>query len=123
MISIVGILIVLAAITGGYLMEHGKLLVLLQPAELVIIFGAAVGTVVCANPLPSLIRIGKGMAGLVAGSPYTKKFYRESLKMLYELFSGARKAGTARLEEEIEHPEKGGTIAKYPKFLKNRHAL
>jgi chemotaxis protein MotA len=63
------------------------------------------------------------MMGLIAGTPYTKRFYSESLKMLYELFSGARKAGMARLEEEIEHPNKGGTISKYPKFLKNRHAL
>ena len=50
MISIIGIVIVLGAIAGGYMMEHGKFAVLLQPAELVIIFGAAVGTVVIANP-------------------------------------------------------------------------
>ena len=50
MISLIGIVIVLGAIAGGYLMEHGKLLVLFQPAELLIIFGSAVGTVVVANP-------------------------------------------------------------------------
>src|SRR5262245_51492897 len=65
MISILGIVIVLAAIVGGFLMEHGQLLVLLQPAELVIIVGAAVGTVIAANPLPALIRLAKGMAGVV----------------------------------------------------------
>ena len=64
MIAIVGILIVFGAIAGGYLMEHGKILVLLQPAELVIIFGAAVGTIIIANPLPTLIRVGKGIAGV-----------------------------------------------------------
>ena len=76
MISIIGIVIVLGAIAGGYLMEHGKLLVLLQPAELLIIFGAAVGTVVVANPLPTLIRIGKGLAGIFAGSPYHQGLLR-----------------------------------------------
>ena len=49
MFAIIGILIVFGAIAGGYLMEHGKLMVLFQPAELVIIFGAAVGTVFIAN--------------------------------------------------------------------------
>src|SRR5579863_6044682 len=100
MISIIGIVIVMGAIAGGYLMEHGKLLVLFQPAELVIIFGAAVGTVVVANPLPILIRLGKGMVGILAGSPYTKPFYLDNLKMMYELFNYVRKAGTAKLEED-----------------------
>ena len=123
MISIIGILIVFGAIAGGYLMEHGKLLVLFQPAELIIIFGAAVGTVVVANPLPVLIRIGKGMAGILGGSPFTKSFYNENLKMLYELFNHARKAGTAKLEEDVDHPEKSPVLSKYPKFLKTHHAL
>src|SRR5215470_5439978 len=60
MIPILGIVIVLGAIAGGYLMEHGKFALLMQPAELVIILGSAIGTVVIANPIPTLIRIGKG---------------------------------------------------------------
>jgi len=123
MISILGILIVLGAIAGGYLMEHGKLLVLFQPAELIIIFGAAVGTVVIANPLPVLTRIGKGLAGVLAGSPFTKAFYAENLKMMYDLFSHARKAGTAKLEEDVDNPSKSPVFSKYPKFLKSHHAL
>src|ERR1035438_10228560 len=123
MISILGILIVLGAIAGGYLMEHGKLLVLFQPAELVIIFGAAVGTVVIANPLPVLIRIGKGMVGVLAGSPFTKAYYAENLKMLYELFNLARKSGTAKLEEDVDNPSKSAVLSKYPKFLKSHHAM
>lgn len=123
MISIVGIVIVLGAIAGGYLMEHGKLLVLLQPAELIIIFGAAVGTVVIANPLPTLIRLGKGLAAVFGGSGYTKTFYTENLKMMYELFNHVRKAGTAKLEEEVDNPGKSPVFSKYPKFMKSHHAL
>ena len=123
MISLIGIVIVLGAIAGGYLMEHGKLLVLFQPAELVIIFGAAVGTVVVANPLPTLIRLGKGLLGVVGGSPYTKAFYTENLKMMYELFNYVRKAGTAKLEEDVDHPEKSPIFSKYPQFLKSHHAV
>jgi chemotaxis protein MotA len=123
MISIIGILIVLGAIAGGYLMEHGKLEVLFQPAELVIIFGAAIGTVIVANPMPTLMGIVKGLMGLLGGSPYTKARYSESLKMLYELFSHARKAGTAKLEEDVDNPGKSAIFSKYPKFLKNHHAV
>ncbi|HTS66336.1 MAG TPA: flagellar motor stator protein MotA [Candidatus Acidoferrales bacterium] len=123
MISILGIVIVLGAIAGGYLMEHGKFAVLIQPAELVIIFGAAVGTVVIANPVPTLVEIGKGLAGVFSGSRFNKAFYLENLKMLYELFSLSRKAGTAKLEEEVDNPAKGQVFSKYPKFGKDHHAL
>jgi chemotaxis protein MotA len=123
MISLAGIGIVLAAIIGGYLIEHGKLLVLLQPAELIIIFGAAVGTVVVANPLPTLIRIGKGIAGVVRGSPVDRGWYTENLKMFYELFNYARKHGTAKLEQDLDNPAKSPVFSKYPKFLQSSHAL
>ncbi len=123
MISIIGIFIVLGAIAGGYLMEHGKLLVLVQPAELIIIAGAAIGTVVVANPLPTLMRLVKAMIGVVTGGAYNKAVYLDNLKMIYELFSYARKAGTAKLEEDVDHPEKSPVLSKYPKFLKSHHAL
>ncbi len=123
MISLIGIVIVLGAIVGGYLMEHGQLGVLVQPAELVIIFGAAIGTVVVANPIPVLMAIVKGLLGIVTGSGYTKAIYLENLKMIYELFSHARKAGTAKLEEDIDNPTKSQIFSKYPKFLKAHHAL
>jgi chemotaxis protein MotA len=123
MLPLIGIAIVFGSIVAGYLIEHGKLLVLLQPAELIIIFGAAVGTLVTANPLPTLIRMGKAMLGTLAGSPYTKAFYSENLKMLYELFAMARKAGNAKLEEDIDNPAKSDVLKKYPTFLKSHHAL
>jgi chemotaxis protein MotA len=123
MTSILGIVIVFACIAGGYLMEHGKLQVLVQPAELVIILGSAVGAIVAANPLAVLFRTWKAMAGLLSGSPYTKQFYAESLHMIYDLFSSARKMGTAKLEADVEDPSKSDVFKKYPKFVKSRHAL
>ena len=123
MLSLIGILIVFGAIVGGYLMEHGNLTVLIQPAELVIIFGAAVGTVIVANPMSTIKGIVSGLKRLIGSSPFTKAFYLDQLKMIYELYSYARKAGTAKLEEEIDHPEKSQIFGKYPKFLKSHHAL
>jgi chemotaxis protein MotA len=123
MISLIGIVVVLGAIAGGYFMEHGKFLVLLQPAELIIILGSAIGTIVVANPMPTLKRIMSGILGVLSGNPFSKAYYLESLKMIYELFSMARKSGTAKLEEEVDNPTKSPVFSKYPKFLKSHHSL
>jgi chemotaxis protein MotA len=123
MLPIIGIVIVLGAIAAGYTMEHGSFRVLMQPAELVIIFGAAMGTLVIANPLPVLKKIVKGLAGVFSGSRFTKAYYLESLKMLYELFALSRKAGTAKLEEEVDNPAKGTVLVKYKKFSSDHHSL
>ncbi len=68
MFVIIGIVVVLGAIMGGYLMEHGNLKVLLQPAELIIIGGAAIGTVLIANPLHIIKQLARGIAGAFGGS-------------------------------------------------------
>jgi len=121
MFQIIGILVVFGAVVGGYLMEKGNLLVLLQPAELVIIGGAAIGTVLIANPVHILKAILKGVAGTFASSKFSKKLYQESLKMLYELFAAARKEGLAAIENDIEHPDKSKIFGACPAILKDHH--
>jgi len=106
MFAIIGIVIVFGAIVGGYLMERGNLMVLVQPAELLIIGGAALGTMLVANPLPVIIRIFKGFTGVFLPSPFSKPFYLQHLKMLNELFHYARKNGAVKLEADIEEPHK-----------------
>src|SRR5580700_9689275 len=123
MLVIIGIVVVFGSIVAGYLMEHGNLLVLLQPAELVIIFGAAVGTVLVANTLAVVIRMLKGIGGAFAGNRFSKAFYLENLKMLNEVFSYARKSGMAKLETDVEEPTKSAVFSKYKNFLKNHHAV
>jgi len=121
MFSIIGILIVIAAIMGGYLMEHGNVKVLLQPAELLIIGGASIGTVLIANPLHILKKIVAGVVGVFTGSKFNKALYIESLKMMYDLFNKARKEGLMGLETDVEEPSKSPVFSKYPKFLKDHH--
>src|SRR5262252_272541 len=123
MFVIIGIVVVIGAIVGGYLMEHGNLKVLVQPAELVIIGGAAIGTVLIANPLFILKKIAGGLAGAFGGSPYSKDKYLETLKMLAELLGRARKEGLMALEADSDAPDKSPVFSKYPKFLKDHHAL
>jgi chemotaxis protein MotA len=123
MLVIVGFVVVLGAVVGGYLMEHGQIGVLLQPAELIIIGGAAVGTLLVANPLPLLMKILHGAMEAVKGGKYTKTSYLETLKMLNDLFMHARKNGMVKLEEDIETPAKSPIFSKYPKFLADHHAV
>jgi chemotaxis protein MotA len=123
MFAIIGILVVFGSIIGGFLMEKGKLLVLVQPSELIIIGGAAIGTMLVANPLPVLMKIVKSVMGCIAGDPYTKTYYLDSLKMLSDIFQFARKSGMAKLEEDVENPDKSATFSKYPKLLKDHHML
>ena len=123
MFAIIGIVVVFGAIAGGYLMEHGKLLVLMQPSELVIIFGAAVGTLLIANPPSVIVQMLKGIAGAFGSSKFDKAFYLENLKMLSEVFNYARKSGMAKLESDVEEPMKSQLFSKYKSFVKNHHAV
>lgn len=123
MFVIIGILVVIGSIIGGYLLEQGNLIVLLQPAELMIIGGAALGTVFIANPIHIVIKLFTGLVGTLKGSPYTKAFYLENLKMLNEIFLYARKNGMAKLETDLDEPAKSQLFSKYPKFLNDHHVL
>jgi chemotaxis protein MotA len=123
MFVIIGIVVVIGAILGGFIMEKGPLPVLIQPAELLIIGGAALGTILIANPLPVVIKLFKSMLGILSGSKYNKAFYLESLKMLSDIFSYARKNGLPKLEIDVDDPHKSQIFAKYPKFLKDQHTV
>jgi chemotaxis protein MotA len=123
MFVIIGIVIVIGSVIGGFLMAHGQLPVLWQPNEVVVIFGAALGTLLIANPLPIIIGVFKGALGSLKGSPYNKKFYLEALKMLNEIFTYARKNGMAKLEADVDDPKKSQLFSKFPALTKNHHAL
>lgn len=121
MFSIIGIVVVFGAVIAGYMMEHGNLMVLLQPAELVIIGGAAAGTVLVANPVHVLKGILAGVIAVFKGSPYSAKLYLDSLKMLHDLFNLARKSGLAGIEQDIEEPDKSKIFSAHPTVMKDHH--
>ena len=121
MFAIIGILVVFGCVAGGYLMEHGNLRVLIQPAELLIIGGAATGTVLVANPLHIIKKIVAGIGGVFKGSQFNKQTYVNTLKMMYELLNKARKDGLMVLEGDVEEPEKSPVFSKNPAFVKNHH--
>lgn len=121
MFAIIGIVVVFGCILAGYLMEDGNIRVLLQPAELLIIGGAAVGTLLVANPLHIIKKIAAGIGGVFGGSKFGKQTYIDSLKMMYDLLNKARKDGLMALEADVEEPEKSAVFSNNPMFMKNHH--
>jgi len=117
MFAIIGIVVVIGAIMAGYLMEHGNIRVLIQPAELIIILGAAIGTVLIANPLHILKKMAGGLAGTFGSSKYTQARYLETLKIMYELFGRARREGMMALEADSDAPDKSPVFSKIPQIL------
>ena len=123
MFAIIGILVVFGAVIGGFLMEKGNMSVLLQPAELIIIAGAAAGTLLVANPLRVLQAIMKGLMGVLKGSPFTKTHYLSTLKMMYQFLNKVRKEGLLAVEMDVEKPKESAIFKNYPEFLADHHAL
>ena len=104
MIPLGGLLLVFAAVVGGFLLEKGDLRLLVQPAEFVIICGAATGTMLLANPPRVLAALWRKMRGVMEKQRFSREEYRETLGTLYTLFMYARKNAGATLEDALDHP-------------------
>jgi chemotaxis protein MotA len=123
MIVILGALIVIGSVLGGFVMAGGNTMALLHLSELIIIGGAALGALVLMSPRRVLIDLFKQAFATLKGSPYTSKSYDDLFKALYELFMLGRRGGMVALEEHIMAPENSSIFMKYPSFQKNKHAM
>jgi chemotaxis protein MotA len=125
MFFIIGLVVVFGAVIGGYLMEGGKIPTLLHPlpAEGLIIFGAALGSFLAANPMALIKRVVADVAKPLKGSPFTKAVYMEMLMMQYEVFVNIKKGGLLALEQDVNDPHNSAIFKKYPTFTLNHHAL
>jgi chemotaxis protein MotA len=121
MFAIVGIVVVFGAIVAGYLMEKGSLLVLLQPAELIIIGGAALGTIFIASPMHVIKAMVHGVMRVLKPSAFDKKRYLSTLQMMFEFLNKVRKEGLLSVENDVEKPKESAIFKKYPEFLKDPH--
>jgi chemotaxis protein MotA len=123
MFAIIGIVVVFGAVIAGFLMEKGQMGVLVQPAELVIIAGAAAGTLLVGNPVRVLQGIMKGLMGVLKGSPFTKVRYLSTLKMMYQFLNKVRKEGLLAVEMDVEKPKESSIFKSFPDFLADHHAM
>jgi len=123
MMVIIGWVLALAGVFGGYAAAGGHLAALFQPLELVMIGGGAVGAFVAANTMHGVKHTLGGLASCFKGSKYTKTFYMELLALLYELLAKVRKEGLMSLENDVEEPDKSGIFTKYPNLLADHHLI
>lgn len=123
MLVVIGSLIVLISVFGGYVLSHGHLLALWQPYELLIIGGASVGAFVVANPLKVVKQAGREIAGLFKPPRYQRPEYVDLLSMLYDIFGVMRKEGILGLEAHIEDPQSSTVFSVYPKLLADHHLI
>jgi len=123
MTIIIGGIIVIVCVLGGFSMAGGHPASLLHLSELVTIGGAALGALIIMSPKKVLMDLVKQILHALKGSPYNKQSYEDLLKALYELFLLGRRNGMIALEEHVLNPKGSSIFSKYPGFLNNRHAL
>jgi len=122
MLSIIGVVVVIVGVFGGYLMAGGSLLVLIQPPEFLTLGGAAIGGMLICTPSyvlqPAIKKIGKAFA-----NGYSVQDFQDILVMQYELYNKVRKEGILSIEQDVSAPENSNVFKKYPKFLGNHEAV
>lgn len=122
MLAIIGVVVVLGAVVGGFTMEGGPPLVLIQPVELLIIGGAVIGGLLIAVPLKVLKILISQIIGIL-GSGLGKQAYLEVLQVMHDLFTKAKREGFTAIDSDLVTPEKSPIFSKHKGFTKNHHAM
>jgi chemotaxis protein MotA len=120
---IVGYIAVLGAVFGGFALAGGHLGALLQPVELLMIGGSALGAFLVANPNKALKATLKALPSLLRGSRFDKALYLETLSLLYDLLAKVRKEGLMSVEAEVDAPDQSPIFTKYPKVMSDHHVV
>jgi chemotaxis protein MotA len=123
MAVIIGCIVVVLCTFGGYVALGGKLAVLWQPFEVVIIGGAAVGAFIIANTTPVLKGAAHALKASLKGPSYKKESYVDLLSLLYQVFKLAKTKGNLALEQHVENPDDSALFQQFPKIQSDHHAM
>ncbi|MGC8697867.1 MAG: motility-associated protein, partial [Halothiobacillus sp.] len=123
MTLIIGWIIISISVVGGFIMAGGHVAVLIQPIEYLMILGAAIAAFVGSNSGKTIKATLGGFGTAIKGSKYNKALYMETLALLYNIFTRARKEGLMAIEEDIEDPQNSALFKEAPKVLADHHAL
>jgi chemotaxis protein MotA len=117
-----GLIAVIVCVLGGYLWHGGHLMLLFQPAEFLIIVGAAIGVLLAGTPMGILHELVAQMKRLLTPAP-GRKDYADLLVMLYQLFRVVQATGVMALEPHLDDPKQSTILSKYPKFLQRHSSM
>jgi chemotaxis protein MotA len=123
MVVIVGIIVVMSCVLGGFTLSGGHIGSLIHPAELLTIGGAALGAMVVMAPTKVLKDLVHGLIQSLKGSPFSKKAYNELFQVMYEFFRLARREGLLALEPHLSDPHHSTILQKYPLIHHNHHVV
>ena len=123
MLVIVGYVVVLVAVFGGFVIGGGHVAALFQPVELLIIGGSALGSFLVANSDKIVKATLKSLPSLFRGSRYSKTLYLETFTLLYDVLSKVRKEGLMSIEADVDAPDKSPIFSKYPKVCADHHVI
>lgn len=123
MLVIVGYIVVLGSVFGGYAIAGGHLGGLWQPVELLMIGGGALGAFFVGNNMKAVKATFKSVPVIFKGSKYNKETYMELMALMYELLGKVRKEGMMSIEGDVEKPEESPIFSKYPKILADHHVV
>ncbi len=123
MLVMIGFVVVIGAVLGGFILAGGHLGVLMQPNEVIIIAGAAGGAFMAANSGKTLKAVGGALGSAFKGSKYDKALYMELLSLLYAIFVKVRKSGLLSIEEDVENPANSALFQASPKILADHHIV
>ncbi len=121
MIVIVGFIIVIAGVLGGFSMAGGHAGALWHPSEIVTIGGASLGALIVMSSKKTLVDLFKGVMQAIKGSPFNRKMYNELFSLMYDLMKTSRKDGLLAIESHVSNPYESTIFAKYPLIQKNHH--
>lgn len=123
MFVIIGYVLVVASVLGGFAMAGGHLGALFQPLELLIIGGAALGAFVVSNSSKVLGAVMKALPAVLKGSKYSKARYMELMALLYDILSKARKEGLMSIESDVDKPDESPIFKRYPSVSADHHLV
>lgn len=118
-----GALIIVACVLGGFAMAGGSLSVLWQPSELLIVVGAAMGSLIIGNPKEVLLGMWHQTKGIFSFRRRGEQFQRELLMLLYELLETVEVGGLKALDAHIEEPDQSHLFSKYPLILEEKNLM
>ncbi|HED0393548.1 TPA: flagellar motor stator protein MotA [Yersinia enterocolitica] len=120
MLVILGYIVVLGAVFGGYIIVGGHLGALYQPAEFLIIGGAGIGAFIVGNNGKAIKATMKALPKLMRRSKYNKVLYMDLMALLYRLLAKSRQQGMLSLERDIESPLESEIFSNYPRILADK---
>lgn len=123
MLVLIGSLVVVSCVLGGYVLSHGHIVALWQPYELMIIGGGAIGAFLSANPAKIVKEALQNVVALVKGPKYRKQDYIDLLALLYDIFGLIRKQGLLAVEAHLEDPQSSTLFTAYPRLMKEHHLI